>query len=125
MIINNTWVSYKYKIQQNFCSANIFKNITWSKPVNELLYVAYPVAFIKYTFEVKQYKFHLNSRLREKLEPGREVVCFFYSGLSDLDNSRDVHMKWTVDYNNQCAVHLMEVKQVIKLYCNFNRIAFF
>lgn len=77
MILNNTKVSYKYKIQQYFFSTNIFKNIAWSKPVKELLYVAYPVSFIKYTFELKQYKFHLNSRLRS-------FFVLFYSGRSDL-----------------------------------------
>lgn len=61
---------YKYKVQQYFCSSNIFKNIAGSKPVSEVLSVAYPVWFIKYTFELKLYKFHLNSRLVKNM--GRE-----------------------------------------------------
>lgn len=81
MILNNTRESYKYKIQQYFCSANIFKNIAWSKPVSELLYVAYPVSFIKYTFELKLYKFHCNSRLIKNVSHGKGG---FYSGRSDL-----------------------------------------
>lgn len=40
---NNTRILYKYKVQQYFCSSNIFKNIAGSKPVSEVLSVAYPV----------------------------------------------------------------------------------
>lgn len=94
---NNTRILYKYKIQQYFCSANIFKNITGSKPVSELLSVA--VWVIKYTFELKLYKFHLNSRLIKNM--GED---FTVDTLTSRQQQRCRH----------------EVDGGIKLYCNFN-----
>lgn len=81
-------MSYKYKIQQYFCSANICKNTARSKPVNELLCAAYPVSFIKYTFELKQYKCHLKLQAYKKKKKtsamGREdFFLFVYSEHSE------------------------------------------